>query len=126
MMGAAFLWYSLALIVALQEQSRFSEGNFGAYAQSPSPADSKLKITCEKIAQSISSKSQVFYPRKRDRRSLVCMTHPGFLGSPEFNLDISHWANSSSQVPVCTVEPATPADVASIVNLVPLPIHTVY
>ena len=30
-------------------------------------------------------------------------------------LDISHWANSSSQVPVCSVEPGTPDDVAKIV-----------
>ena len=57
MLEAAFLWYSLALIVILQGQ-----GNFDAYAQSPSPADGKLKLTCEKIARSISSKSQVFYP----------------------------------------------------------------
>ncbi|KAF8498735.1 hypothetical protein F5888DRAFT_1889188 [Russula emetica] len=28
MLGGAFMWYSLALIVALQEQSRFSQGNF--------------------------------------------------------------------------------------------------
>jgi hypothetical protein len=40
-----------------------------------------------------------------------------FLDSQEFEFDISHWANSSSQVPVCTVEPGTPGDVGLIVNL---------
>jgi hypothetical protein len=70
MLGAAFLWYSLVLIVAMQDQSRSSQGNFGAYAQSPSPADYTLKNTCEKIAQSVSSKSQVFYPGKLEIVSL--------------------------------------------------------
>jgi hypothetical protein len=39
-----------------------------------------------------------------------------FSDSSEFDFDISHWANSSSQVPVCSVEPGTPDDVAIIVN----------
>jgi hypothetical protein len=74
MLGAAFLWYSLVLIVALQDQSRFSPGNFGTYARSPSPTDFlKLKITCEKIAQSISSKSRVFYPGKLEIVSIWCV-----------------------------------------------------
>ena len=41
---------------------------------------------------------------------------PSFSDSSEFNFDISHWANSSSQVPVCSVEPGTPDDVTTIVN----------
>ncbi|KAF8260158.1 FAD-binding domain-containing protein [Lactarius quietus] len=55
--------------------------------------------TCNKIEQAISesSASQVFYP-----------------GSPEFDADISHWANSSSQVSACSVEPGTPQDVGLI------------
>jgi hypothetical protein len=75
LLGAAFLWYSLVLIVALQDQSRFSQGNFGVYAQSPSPADYKLKstVTCEKIAQFVSSKSQVFYPGKLEIVGLWCV-----------------------------------------------------
>jgi hypothetical protein len=40
----------------------------------------------------------------------------GFLESQNFDSDISHWANSSSQVPVCSVEPGTPSDVGNIVN----------
>jgi hypothetical protein len=74
MLGTAFLWYSLVLIVvALQDQSRFSQGNFGVYTQSPSPADYKLKNTCEKIAQFVSSKTQVFYPGKLEIVSLWCV-----------------------------------------------------
>src|SRR5579863_7779719 len=40
----------------------------------------------------------------------------GFLGSQNFDSDISHWANSSSQVPACSIEPGTPSDVGKIVN----------
>jgi hypothetical protein len=40
----------------------------------------------------------------------------GFVASQKFDWDISHWANSSSQVPVCTVEPGTPTDVGIIVS----------
>ncbi len=48
------------------------------------------------------------------------------LDSPEFNSDISHWTDTSSQVPVCSVEPGIPDDVGLIVNLaVPLSIITV-
>ncbi|KAH9972613.1 hypothetical protein BGW80DRAFT_1459703 [Lactifluus volemus] len=56
-------------------------------------------VTCENIAKSVSPASQVFYP-----------------GSPEFDADISHWANSSSQVSACSVEPGTPQDVAHILR----------
>jgi len=73
MLGSTFLWHSLALIVALQEQSRFGLGSFDAYAQSPSPTDGKLKTTCEKIARSISSKSEVFYPGKLEVVCLWCI-----------------------------------------------------
>ncbi|KAF8463791.1 FAD-binding domain-containing protein [Russula ochroleuca] len=99
MLGAALLWCALALVLAeaLQDQPGFSQENFAAYTLPPSPAH--YKATCEKIAESISSASQVFYP-----------------DSQEFELDISHWASSSSQVPVCSVEPGTPDDVASILQ----------
>ena len=35
MLGVVFLWYSLVLAEALQDQSRFCRRNFGLYAQSP-------------------------------------------------------------------------------------------
>jgi hypothetical protein len=57
---AALLGCALVLVGALQDQSRFGSGNFAVYAQPPSLTD--YKVTCKKIAESISSKSQVFYP----------------------------------------------------------------
>ncbi len=122
MLGAAFLWCTFSLADALQDQSGFGLRNIDAYAQ-PSP---NYKVTCEKIARSISSKSQVFYPGERREVSLQCTSYIDieFLDSHEFNFDISHWANTSSQVSLCSVEPETPNDVASIVNLVLLTIHT--
>ncbi|KAF8477733.1 FAD dependent oxidoreductase [Russula ochroleuca] len=100
MLGVALLWCVLGLAKALQDHSGFSQENFAAYTLSLSLANTThFEATCEKIARSISSASQVFYP-----------------DSQEFDLDISHWANSSSQIPVCSVEPGTPDDVASILQ----------
>jgi hypothetical protein len=62
MLGTAFLCIALVLAEALQDHSRFSLGNFVAYAQSQSSSPTDYKVTCEKIAQSVSSASQVFYP----------------------------------------------------------------
>jgi hypothetical protein len=128
MPGAALrclLWCAQTLVLAeaLQDHSGFSQENFAAYTLPPSAAH--YKATCEMIAQSISSASQVFYPGEPQVIGLRFSSHidPGFLDSQEFEIDISHWASSSSQVPVCSVEPGTSDDVASIVNLVPLPTH---
>lgn len=99
MLGVGFLLYSLVLAGALQDQSGFCLRNFDLYAQSPLSEGCKVAFTCEVIARSITPKSQVFYP-----------------DSSEFDFDISHWANSSSQVPVCSVEPGTPGDVATILQ----------
>ncbi len=122
MLGAFLLWYSLIIAEALQGQTRFISGNVGACAKASSPADRKITVTCEKIAQSVSSKSQVFYPGEPRLVGLRCaLIDSGFLDSTEFNFDISHWANSSSQVSVCSVEPGTPHDVATIVNSVIFP-----
>ena len=122
MLGAVSLWYFLIVAEALQGQTRFSSGKVGAYAQDSSR--SQITVTCEKIAQSVSSKSQVFYPgepRLVGLRSVLIDS--GCLDSTEFNFDISHWANSSSQVSVCSVEPGTPDDLATIVNSVAFPIR---
>ncbi|KAH9988281.1 FAD-binding domain-containing protein [Russula compacta] len=98
-MGATLVSWALILAGAWQSQSGCGLGSLGVYAQSSSGLSPNYTLTCEKIAVSISSASQVFYP-----------------GSQDFNSDISHWANSSSQVPACSVEPGTPSDVGLILQ----------
>lgn len=77
--------------------------------------------TCNRIEQIISSESQVFYPGESGYHAIgtsstnTNMIDVGFIGSPEFDADISHWANSSSQISACSVEPGTPQDVGLIV-----------
>ncbi|KAH9972620.1 FAD-binding domain-containing protein [Lactifluus volemus] len=56
-------------------------------------------MICVKIAESMSSSSQVFYP-----------------GSLEFITGTSHWASSKSQVSACSVEPETPQEVGNIIR----------
>ncbi len=65
------MWYAFVLADALQD-SRFNLENFGVCAQSSS---SDYKVTCEKIARSISSKPQVFYPGEPRAVSLQCTSH---------------------------------------------------
>ena len=127
MLGKAFLWSALVLAAALQNRSRFGLGNFAAYAQSTS-TQADFKASCEKIARSISSASQVFYSGELRVIGLpfASFIQSGVLDSQEFNLDISHWANSSSQAPACTVEPGTPGDVGLIVNFTLPPILSRY
>jgi hypothetical protein len=110
---AALLCYALVLSHALQDHSGFCLGDFAIYT----PAN--CEVTCEKIAKAISSKSQVFYPGEFRVLRLYCASpiYSWVLGSQEFKFDISHWANTSSQVPVCSVEPGTPDDVGLTVNL---------
>jgi hypothetical protein len=63
MLGVALLWCVLGLAKALQDHSGFSQENFAAYTLSLSLANTThFEATCEKIARSISSASQVFYP----------------------------------------------------------------
>jgi hypothetical protein len=121
-LGAAFLCSALILAHALKDHSVFALGDLAVYTPSPSPAN--CEATCENIAKAISSKSQVFYPGElRVPRLYASPIDAGVLGSQEFNFDFSHWANTSSQVPVCSVEPGTPDDVGLTVNL-PFPPST--
>lgn len=60
MLGALFLWGALALVGALQSQTELDQRNLFTHTQ-PSSAD-ECAATCENIAKSISSASQVFYP----------------------------------------------------------------
>ncbi|KAH7904379.1 FAD-binding domain-containing protein [Hygrophoropsis aurantiaca] len=53
-----------------------------------------LNKTCVQIADATSSASEVYY-----------------LGSLHYDIDITHWASSSTQLSACSFEPATPEDV---------------
>jgi hypothetical protein len=65
MLGAVLLWCAFGLTRALQNYSDFGQEILAAYTLSLSPAQTgHYEATCEKIAQSISSASQVFYPGK--------------------------------------------------------------
>lgn len=60
-----------------------------------------VQTVCQEIAAAISNSSAVFWP-----------------GSDEYVADITHWAASSQQSSVCSVEPGTSADVATILKIV--------
>jgi hypothetical protein len=105
---AGFLCGALALIVALHSQSGFGLDNLlvehtrSRARKSPSPSHPHPKCF---IQVSLGA-----------TRLLSITVDPGFLASQVFDSDISHWANSSSQVPVCTMEPGTPTDVGIVVS----------
>ncbi|CCM00866.1 uncharacterized protein FIBRA_02912 [Fibroporia radiculosa] len=61
---------------------------------------SSVIFVCERIADTISSASSVYYP-----------------SSPNYEADIYHYANSSTQNSVCSVEPGTPEDVGVILQI---------
>ncbi|KAA1474560.1 FAD dependent oxidoreductase, partial [Dentipellis sp. KUC8613] len=73
-----------------------------SYAQTSSSGNNNNTVltACQSIASAISSASSVFYP-----------------GSPNYAADISHWANSSTENAVCSVEPGTANDVGAILRI---------
>ncbi|TFY66022.1 hypothetical protein EVG20_g5067 [Dentipellis fragilis] len=71
-----------------------------SHAQTSSGGNNTVLTTCQSIANAISSASSVFYP-----------------GSPNYVADISHWANSSTENAVCSVEPGTADDVGAILRI---------
>ena len=76
---------------------------------------SELLSTCSDIAATISDASQVFFPRM----SFSPLSHfilTGDQATPEYLLDISHAASSSSQASTCSVEPGSAEDVSKIVS----------
>ncbi|KAI9451166.1 FAD-binding domain-containing protein [Lactarius psammicola] len=91
MLWAAIFGCALVLATPILGQS-----GLGPAQSSP---ENSYKQTCRKIRDRFSPASRVFYP-----------------GSPEFEEDIAHWANSSSQVSACSVEPVTPLDVSLILR----------
>jgi hypothetical protein len=74
--------------------------------------------TCDQIAATISCASQVFSPCERVILSF-CLRYSNLMdnqATPEYLLDISHAAASSSEASVCSVEPGSTEDVSKIVN----------
>jgi hypothetical protein len=120
MLRAAFLCGALALIVALHSQSGFGLDNLVVVEHNAARASAMTATTRSRARKSPSPS----HPRPKcfiqvsvgATRLLSITVDPGFLASQVFDSDISHWANSSSQVPVCTVEPGTPTDVGIIVS----------
>jgi|SRR6266850_4300851 len=86
------------------------------------------RIACEAIAKSISPASHVFFPGELPWGFSLLAIYPLLLvrvlllnldslaGTNEFKQDMSHWANSSSEVSACSVRPGTPQDVGLIVS----------
>ncbi|EKM57311.1 uncharacterized protein PHACADRAFT_255010 [Phanerochaete carnosa HHB-10118-sp] len=58
------------------------------------PANASATNACNMIANAVSSASDVYWP-----------------GSIQYTNDVSHWANSSSAVSTCSVEPGTAEDI---------------
>ena len=76
---------------------------------------SDLLCICNDIAATISGASEVFFPRM----SLSRLLHLILIGdeaAPEYSIDISHAASSSSQASTCSVEPGSTEDVSKIVS----------
>lgn len=80
---------SVALTFAAVRQSAL------VHAQSTS-----VQTTCQQIASSISSASYVYYP-----------------ADPQYQQDIAHYAKSSTEESICSVEPGTTGDVGIILQI---------
>ena len=87
-----------------------------------------LQAICEQIANAISSASQVYYSGELP----VCIMSPSIslystygirTGSLNYLQDNSHWANSSSAISACSVEPGTVHDIGTIVSPSPTEIN---
>ncbi|KAF8260156.1 hypothetical protein EI94DRAFT_1790097 [Lactarius quietus] len=88
MLRAAIIGLALILATTTLGQSECHlEDPSAGYAQLP--LEGNYKHVCRNLRAHLSPASPVFYP-----------------GSPEFEADISHWANTSSQVSACSVEPS--------------------
>ena len=74
--------------------------------------------TCHAISSTVSSSSSVYFPGKHQFAigSLYVAKLSG-IGSPQYDADVAHFANSSAQQSVCSVEPGSNEDVSSIVRI---------
>ena len=104
---------SLLSIVFLLELCAYSWAEEVLEKRNPSD----FLCICNEIAAAISGASQVFFPRE------FCHSFIGngfdLMGdqaAPEYTLDISHVATSSSQESACSVEPGSADDVSKIVS----------
>lgn len=70
---------------------------------SNSTSATRVASVCKQIARTVSRASAVFYPKL------------GF--DANYKLDIQHWATTSTQESVCSVEPGSAADVAKIIRI---------
>ena len=89
--------------------------SYGKPAASDTRNSSDILCTCNDIAAAISGASQVFFPRM----SFSHLWHFILMhdqAAPEYMLDISHAASSSSQASTCSVEPGSAEDVSKIVS----------
>ena len=119
---------TLLLLCAVALVSSRSYGK-PATLETRNPSD--LLCTCNEISAAISGVSHVFFPRSMSRRSFSHLSHFILMcdqAAPEYFLDISHAASSSSQASTCAVEPGSAEDVSKIVSYLHLmqqllPIH---
>ena len=118
---AAFLGCTfLVAMGAAQGQLYFGADDPFATGHGQTPLNRDFRLTCEAIAKTISPASQVFFPGEFSSLCLSAFLY-SFLnhflsGTPEFKADISHWANSSTQVATCSVRPGKAEDVGLIVS----------
>ena len=89
--------------------------SYGKQAVLETHNSSDYLCACNDIAASISGASQVFFPRMSLSHVLYFILM-GNQAAPEYFLDISHAAPSSSQASACSVEPGSAEDVSKIVS----------
>ena len=106
---AMFFVGSLRFVVALLVASSLTVAAISVEGQNP---------VCAKIAASISSSSNVYYPGIYvSNHALFHTIHWMSLGDPLYTKGINHWATSSIQLAKCVVEPGTAVDVGIIVRI---------
>jgi len=97
-----------------------SSRSYGKPATLEMRNSSDLLCTCNEISAAISGASHVFFPRSMSRRSFSHLSHFILMrddqAAPEYFLNISHAASSSSQASTCSVEPGSAEDVSKIVS----------
>ena len=89
-----------------------------SFALGSSINDEGQNSVCAKIAASVSSSSDVYYPGIY--LSILTLfqnvNDVDSIGDPLYTKGVNHWANSSAQVAKCVVEPGTAADVGVVVS----------